>query len=387
VLLISPVRELDPPCGDVTYTEVLVKHPPAGVQYETYDSALKRGTLVEHANRARLAREPLLTLVNKGINILRGARMLFWEPFRFFSVRSGEYDLVHLHVFNARFIRMDCPLVISCGAPQGDVYRDRREYSASRVYTLEQVEHSLARIMGMNCNSYRMPQAARVWVYTEYYRDFLLKNGYMKREQVSVIPIMSVATPGGLERRMPKRVGFVARDFDLKGGPTVVKAFEKVRHSKPEAELWIVGSPPQMSEENARRRGIKWIPVVERDVLLKEIMPSFDIFAYPTPHDCFSYVMLEAMSCGAAIATSDYVSMPEAVDYGKAGMISPVGDAEKLGDNILKLLEPEVNWTFRERAKRRFIDHFSWEAVAPRMAAEYAQVAQAYRMNRDRALA
>jgi phosphatidylinositol alpha-mannosyltransferase len=104
-------------------------------------------------------------------------------------------------------------------------------------------------------------------------------------------------------------------------------------------------------------------------------MPSFDVFAYPTPHDCFSYVMLEAMAAGCAIATSDYISMPEAVDYGKAGLISPVGDAEKLAANVLALLDPETNWTFRQAARRRYDEYFSYEAVAPRLLATYREAA------------
>jgi glycosyltransferase involved in cell wall biosynthesis len=117
---------------------------------------------------------------------------------------------------------------------------------------------------------------------------------------------------------------------------------------------------------------------VPREELLSEIMPSFDVFAYPTPHDCFSYVMLEAMSCGVAIATSDYVSMPEAVNYGEAGLVSPVGDAARLAENILQLLEPETNFKFRQAAKKRFDEYFSWDAVAPRILENYQGAIDSY---------
>lgn len=51
VLLISPLPRLDPTCGDVTYTETLLSHPPEGVQFETYAQALESGALREHGNR------------------------------------------------------------------------------------------------------------------------------------------------------------------------------------------------------------------------------------------------------------------------------------------------------------------------------------------------
>ena len=47
VLLLSPLPGLDPPSGDVVYTQELLAHPPAGVDYETYAQALAAGRLIE----------------------------------------------------------------------------------------------------------------------------------------------------------------------------------------------------------------------------------------------------------------------------------------------------------------------------------------------------
>ena len=376
VLLISFLPGLDPPCGDVTYTQTLLRHPPAGVQYETYADALARGALLEHARRARFRQEPLLTAANKAVNVLRRRGVLFWEPFRFFSVRPGEYDLVHLHVFAARFLNLPCPLVVSGGAPQPDLYSDRRGYSKWRVSATGRVERALRAAFGVNCNSYGMPQAARVLVYTEHFRDYLVRGGYAGVDRVEVIPIMHAAPspplrPDANER--PRRVGFVARHFEEKGGPVLLAAFERVRRSRPDAELWVIGpdAPVDLSPAEASRRGITWIGPVCRERLLGELLPSLDVFAYPTPHDCFSYVLLEAMAAGLAVATSDYVSMPEAVDYGRAGLTSPVGDPAGLAENILALLEPEANARYRRAARERFEGYFSSEAVAPRLRAAY----------------
>ncbi len=378
VLLISPLADIDPPCGDITYTETLVANPPDGVVYETYADALRRGTLIEHARRDRLGKEPLLTATSKALNLLRKSKALFWEPFRWFSVQAGAYDLVHLHVFNARFLALPCPLVISSGAPQKDLYLDRRHYTPNRVRLLSAIDRGLGRALGVNCNSAHMPQAQRILVYTEYYRDYLIDNGYADAERISVVPILSLTPPLTLSRRIPRRIGFVARNFEEKSGVVVLDAFRRVRQRHPDAELWIVGSPPQLGADEAARQGITWREYAPREQLLNEIMPTFDVFAYPTPHDCFSYVMLEAMSCGAAIATSDYVSMPEAVDYGKAGLVSPVGDAAQLAANIITLFDPDTNWTFRQAARRRFEAHFSWEAVAPKILDNYGQAIASY---------
>jgi glycosyltransferase involved in cell wall biosynthesis len=232
-------------------------------------------------------------------------------------------------------------------------------------------ERTLNRFSRVNSNSFYMPQAQRMIVYTEHFKNYLVRHGYAKPEQVAVLPIHTLSTASHAEPRQPKRIGFVARDFDAKGGPVLLRAFDKVRRQRPDVELWVVGSPPQISADEAARRGITWLPSIPREELLQKVMPSFDVFAYPTPHDCFSYVMLEAMAAGCAIATSDYISMPEAVDWGKAGLISPVGNSEKLAENILSLLDPEVNWKYKQAARRRFEEYFSWEAIAPRLFKSY----------------
>jgi glycosyltransferase involved in cell wall biosynthesis len=367
VLLISPLQGFDPPCGDITYTETLLANPPAGVEYDTYIDAIRNGTLVERARRSRFWKEPLLTGISKCINFVRAKRWLFWEPFRFFDVHPGTYDLVHLHVFAAAFRNLDCPLVISSGAPQRDLYLNYRHHSVGSVDRMERWERRLGKLLRVNCSSYEMPQTSRTMVYTEYFRDYLVTNGYVPSELVDVVPIMHKSDQRPIVARRPTRVGFVANDFRAKGGDILLAAFEIVRRTRGDLQLIIVGSAPQLSVEEQRARGIQWVGRVERERLLNEFMPSFDIFAYPTPHDCFSYVMLEAMAAGCAIATSDYVSMPEAVDHGRAGLISPVGNSEELATNILRLADPETNLHFRQMARARFESHFSISAVSSRI--------------------
>ena len=377
VLLVSPVAGRDPPGGDVTYTESLVRNPPPGVAYETYDAALDRGTLIEHARRADLWRHPVLTVANKAVNLFR-RRGLFWEPFRFFSVTPGAYDVVHVHVFSARFLSIDCPLVMSSGAPQRDLYLDRRKTPRWRVAVAEAAERTLAKLLKVNASSYRQPTAERTLVYTTYYRDLLVDRGYVSADRVDVVPICLSRRDPSPASGLPKRIGFVALDFDLKGGPTLLAAFEIVRRERPDAELWVVGSPPQLTPEQCGARGVTWVPRVTREQVTADLMPGFDVFAFPTPFDCFSYVMLEAMNCGLAIATSDYVSMPEAVDFGRAGLISPVGDAAALAANVLRLLDPATNAHYRAAAKARFDSHFSWDVVAPKIRAAYDRARAAY---------
>jgi glycosyltransferase involved in cell wall biosynthesis len=163
----------------------------------------------------------------------------------------------------------------------------------------------------------------------------------------------------------------VAKDFESKGGNTLLEAFLKVREVIPEAELIIVGSPPKLSEAEQSARGIRWVPLVERKQLLEEILPSFDVFAYPTQFDGMPLVLLEAMCRGIATASTFYRAIPEMLDHGRAGLLSPVGDAASLAKNLVRLLDPAVNQAFRLAARDYFERTYSADVVRNKLLSCY----------------
>lgn len=386
VLLLSPLPDLDPACGDVTYTQTLLQAPPDGVDYETYASALQRGALREHGIRPSLSMarkgdghllsEFALTTVSHGLSRLRRWKWLFWEPFRFFSVRPGEYDLIHLHVFNARFFGLSCPLIASNAAPLNYLYSEARHYSPGRAAILAGLDTGLARAMRVNHCSYHLPQVGRLVAFTEYLKVWYCARGVFPAERIDVVPIYLPEGQATRPTGAPKRIGFIAKDFVAKGGEVLLQAFASVRRERPDAELWIVGSEPQLASEEAERRGLTWLPYVPREGLLADVLPSFDVFAYPTTCDGLPLTVLEALSYGIPVATSDYQAMPEVVSYGAAGLVSPVGDVPALAANLLTLLNPETNANYRARSLAHFRNTFSADTVRSKLRASYERAIQ-----------
>jgi len=151
----------------------------------------------------------------------------------------------------------------------------------------------------------------------------------------------------------------------------LLEAFRIVRAQISDAELVIVGSPARLDEASLEAQGIRWLPWVPREELLTDILPSFDIFAYPTQFDGMPLVLLEAMSRGLAIAATNYRAIPEMLDGGRAGLLSPVGDAPALAANLIALLEAKTNQRFRSAAHAYFTANYSARAVRPQLAASY----------------
>lgn len=381
VLLLSPLPKIDPACGDVTYTQTLLDNPPAGVEYESYTDAIARGALIEHGKRRSLARairegdglgrELALAAASAPLNRARRARWLFWEPFRFFSVREGEYDAIHMHVFSARFFDLDCPLVVSNAAAHRFLYSEARRYSRRRVDVMEAVDLALGKAMGVNVNTYHLPQATRVISMTHYFKRWCLSRQLAPSNTIDVVPFFLPSAPSAPSKPRPWHVGFTALEFSAKGGPTVLKAFDQVRTVRPDARLTIVGSPPQIDDAQAESRGIHWLGRVPRERLLGELLPSFDVLAYPTGFDGMPFVVLEALSRGVPVAASDYQALPEMLGHGRAGLVSAVGDADALAHNILALLEPQANAHFRRQAREHFETHYSADVVRPQLLRTY----------------
>jgi glycosyltransferase involved in cell wall biosynthesis len=374
VLLISPVRGLDPPCGDITYTEELISNMGQGVDYVTYDKAIADGSLVELTRRNwRIA--PFLLILNKLINFLRKRQFLFWEPFRFFFMKPGVYDLVHVHVFPFRFLNKCCPILYSAGAPLGDVYRDRRKFSKVRTSVLSSLESFLCRVFLVNHSTFFLPQVDCMAVYTDYYCDYISKVCKVHKGRVVKLPISLGNVSVNRHFHTGVRFGFVAYDFDAKGGRTLLAAFRKVRVLDESVTLHIVGNVPSELQNEV---GVTLYGTVDRDFITNQFLPMIDVFVYPTPHDCFSYVMLEALRAGCAVCTSDYVSMPEAVDYGNAGLISQVGDIDTLSDNLIQMLDSAIRSEFQTAARRQFEKKFDSAVVLSNLYELYINLVSEY---------
>jgi glycosyltransferase involved in cell wall biosynthesis len=362
VLLLSPLPGIDPPSGDVVYTDALLRNPPPDVEYEDYATAMSAGRLLELGRRADYRRSSGVERVRafgrigreRTINALRESGMLFREPFRFFRVETEAYDLVHCHVFSVRFVGKTPPLVFSNACLIEDLYRHARGWSDSHVRLAAWADSALARSLGVQHTSYSMPEASSVVCFTSFLTTLLARHDAVEPSRLHVAPCFVEQGPRRTAPSVPRRVGFIATDFAAKGGNTVLEAFDVVRRVRPDAELFIVGSPPRLSADQLQRRQITWLPRVPRDELLTRYLSELDVLAYPTEFDGLPLTVLEALARGIPVATSDYQAMPEVVGQGIAGSVTPVRDAPALAESILRLLEPEENVAARTRAAEWF---------------------------------
>lgn len=380
VLLVSPIRGIDPPNGDLVYTEELLRHPPDGVRYTTYDVALADGRVRERYRRppswrtfpwnelGGLLRESL-------INRARRKGWLFREPFRHFELSRGAFDLVHSHVFGVALYGEPCPIVISNSVSSGALYRDGFRQPSRLVRLRESWDVWLARRTGVVHTSFPGCSAAAVIALSDYVRIHFLDAGVPAGSVTVVPPTVQVPAAPRVERDDVFRLGFIGH-WGAKGGPTVLAAHRILRAEGYSCQLVVVGTEPKLNPRESEDLGVHWLPRKPHEELLRDVIPSLSAFAYPTQFDGLPVTVLEVMAAGVPVIVSDYRALPEVVDHGRAGGIVQVDNPTQLAASVRRLFDAHTRQVMGGAARRRIVSRYSAEVAAPMVGEVYRSVSK-----------
>jgi glycosyltransferase involved in cell wall biosynthesis len=175
-------------------------------------------------------------------------------------------------------------------------------------------------------------------------RQWLVETVGLSPERVFVNPV-SVSLPGDDHTgyRADGYVLFVGGLKLEKNVETLLRAFARVRSSFPEARLVIVGDGPEMPtlRQRAQEMGIsdsvEWTGNVPYQ-RLETIYSRASVFVLPSVHESFGRVLIEAMSYGVPVVSTDTEGGQEVVQDGITGFIVPRRDPEAMARRIAYLL-------------------------------------------------
>ncbi len=89
-----------------------------------------------------------------------------------------------------------------------------------------------------------------------------------------------------------------------------------------------------------------------------------DVFCLPSIQEGFGIVFLEAMACGLPIVSTTAAAIPEVVPHGKAGLLVPPRDVNKLAGALIGLLgDQEKRHQFGSFGQSH-VRQYDWSAVA-----------------------
>jgi glycosyltransferase involved in cell wall biosynthesis len=149
--------------------------------------------------------------------------------------------------------------------------------------------------------------------------------------------------------------------------PTLIRAFERLYTNQQECELAIVGGGDLLDEtrgfasQSAARCAIHLPGFDEPEKWLEWC----DCFVLPSRREGLSNALLEAMSARRACIANDIPPNREVLAGGGAGVLVPVGDSERLFQEMLRMATtPGLCAAMGERALMRVHACYSIDAVA-----------------------
>jgi starch synthase len=157
---------------------------------------------------------------------------------------------------------------------------------------------------------------------------------------------------------------FIGRQWERKGGPTLVAAFEKVRRAIPTARLRIAGIEPPIPPTP----GIDVLGLVRRDDPgpngLKSLYLTSDVYCMPSRYEPFGMTYSEAALHGLP-CVGPRRWMSEVIADGETGYLLGHDDADELAEILISLLEdPRRAREMGAAGRRRVKALFNWRRTA-----------------------
>ena len=132
-----------------------------------------------------------------------------------------------------------------------------------------------------------------------------------------------------------------------------------------ETKIILFGDGPDFRKFQRIKRGTDYlVGWVERDGLIGLYLNA-RMFVSPSSYEAGPLTVLEAMAARCPVISSDIPAVKDMITNGETGLLYPVGDIEKLSEQIKTLIEdPELGIKLAENAHEYVRVHHNWADVA-----------------------
>lgn len=129
-----------------------------------------------------------------------------------------------------------------------------------------------------------------------------------------------------------KNILFVGVNWERKGGPVLIRAFQEVLKKIPDAHLYIVGCSPEVDVPNCRVLGKVSMEEVEKKYSIASV------FCLPTRIEPFGIVFVEAMTRRLPVVASNIGAIPDMIRHGINGYLYHPDDWRGFAEGLTDLL-------------------------------------------------
>lgn len=281
-------------------------------------------------------------------------------------LKEDEFDIIHIHMsYNGSFYRKyyvtkSCKkygkkvIVHLHGSEFKDFYNNGGQKRKSMIVELFTIA---------DCTI----------VLGEQWKQFI--NKIAPKSNVAVINnAVHIPEIGEKEESQERVLLFLGALIKRKGIQDLLKALNKIQQNGINGwHLLIAGSGEEevvlkeYVKKNSLEEQVEFLGWINKDKKNDLLMKS-DVLILPSYNEGLPMAILEAMSYGLAIVSTDIGSINEAVNNGLNGYLYNPGDIEELERIITKLVADDALWKKQSRESRRIcIEKFSEDTMFTRI--------------------
>lgn len=180
----------------------------------------------------------------------------------------------------------------------------------------------------------------------------------------------SAGTP--IRRPVGKKVIiFPARLVFIKGVHVLLDALAALKYARHDWVCWIVGDGEERSrlEQQAANHALgQLVSFLGKRDDIPALLGQSDIFVHSCLQDNQPFSVMEAQMAGLPVLVSTAGGLPEMVEHGVTGLISPAGDSTTLYHQLKLLLEnDEYRLKLGRQAKEWAKEHWSLDLMMDRL--------------------
>ena len=169
----------------------------------------------------------------------------------------------------------------------------------------------------------------------------------------------AVTDPGKYSR---KNILFVGLDWERKGGPELLKAFQRVLAVYPEAQLTIVGCAPKIDLPNCTVVGR--VPLAD----VARYYAGATAFCLPSRSEPFGIAFVEALANRLPIVATNIGAIPDFVVPGENGYLVEPYEVEVLASRLAELIgHPDKCRAFGHKGYALACDRYTWSQTGARI--------------------
>ncbi len=172
---------------------------------------------------------------------------------------------------------------------------------------------------------------------------------------------------------------FVGRLEPRKGLDVLLHAFTKLKSTRPDLRLYVVGDGPDRDASRqllpaGLRSDVVFLGRVGQDELPR-FYRSCDLFVAPAlGGESFGIVLIEALAAGRPVVASDIPGYASVLTDGVTGRLVPPRDPDALAGAIGALLDNPATARALADAGHEMVSRYDWDAVAQQARRVYTRV-------------